>query len=725
MKHIEVLLDYNKLFRERKADLNQIKRRLAECSIITISGNWGSGKTFLMNYLRQDLNDKYYFINIKTLTYDIDELEEYIIDELDSILNKDRVFVIPDLANNRFKSSNMLINFFIRVLFPGRNTQTSAIRNFAKDIGKLTKPVVIVFEDIDRLNEWKSINKVFSLADDLVRNTTNSRKIKIIYECLADNINRIAKKSNCLNEDEDYVEKYLPNQINLTHIGLYETIVNILTIVKNHENININDFSFIYLYNFTLKNHNYAIDLSKFNSEENAKIRKVERFLDELNSKFYDYPNLRNQEDRKIVIVHFFVKYFLTDFYNKISGNSREMLEIFQIKGSDAGNNTTFLTDEILQKELDENDAQSFMNNILIKGDNCLMLWLLSIIGYNFYANYDVKLDPKHANKNKFNEDIKDITNRYRNHRIAVLFMHLYQQGKPQNTNEEQAVINLEKDVLNFPETEWKRKYEEYCSKYYKGMYDSISGNRTIFLMGISYSYSLFRAMYLASDTVLKDPIITWKRFMKFYFDYYDEQENIIDLNLISNLCFCPVDRSKSLYLYVLAKFNEMRIIGYLDDNEAYLRFVYEYLQCLYMHGFINDNPAHDLRNMWQDKSKKKDFYDAIIENTVNIIKRIIDKQYKEEHMPEILSDIEVITKFLDKILEIGKCDNAALVKETEIKVNTKSYGRNKDNYDKILTYLKDHPQDAKKILADKYKFGELSAFDVLQIQKELQEKGT
>lgn len=93
--------------------------------------------------------------------------------------------------------------------------------------------------------------------------------------------------------------------------------------------------------------------------------------------------------------------------------------------------------------------------------------------------------------------------------------------------------------------------------------------------------------------------------------------------------------------------------------------------------------------------------------------------------MPEILSDIEVITKFLDKILEIGKCDNAALVKETEIKVNTKSYGRNKDSYDKILIYLKEHLQDAKKILADKYKSEELSAFDVLQIQKELQEKGT
>ena len=184
-----------KLFRERKEDLQRTKEYLNRFNIMGINGEWGSGKTYLMKYLQneKDMQDKYEFVNIYLLSSNLDNLSQILINELEKVLIKYGIYSHYSNSLRKILASNNFIDTLFSSMFLDTNSFTASINGFKNEIRKLDKTLVIVFEDLDRINDANVIKKIFSISENLV-----GENIKIVYQYDQRNLEMI---NECFNRN--------------------------------------------------------------------------------------------------------------------------------------------------------------------------------------------------------------------------------------------------------------------------------------------------------------------------------------------------------------------------------------------------------------------------------------------------------------------------------------------------------------------------------------------
>lgn len=229
-----------KIFRERKEDLKRIKEYLNKFNIIGIKGEWGSGKTYLMEYLQdeREMQDKYEFVNIYLMSCNLDNLPQILINELDKVLVKYGIYSRYSSSLRKILASNNFINSIFSSIFLDSNSFTASINGFKNEIKKLNKTIVIVFEDLDRINDANVIKKIFSISENLI-----GENIKVVYQYDQRNLENI---DECFNRN--YLDKYIPYTINLTEISFYDIIDKVLKEYQNEYNyLKDNDFNFLHI----------------------------------------------------------------------------------------------------------------------------------------------------------------------------------------------------------------------------------------------------------------------------------------------------------------------------------------------------------------------------------------------------------------------------------------------------------------------------------------------
>lgn len=269
------------LFRERKEDLKRIKEYLLSFDMIGINGEWGSGKTYLMQCLQNDkeMKNKYEFVNIYLLSCNLDNLPQILINELEKVLVKHGVYSRYSNSLRKILASNILLNSVFGSIFLDTNSFTDSIKGFKYEIERLDKTLIIVFEDLDRIDNAEIIKKIFSIAENLVGNN-----IKVIYQYDQYNLENIDK---CFNRH--YLDKYIPYVVNLTPISFYNTANKVLKEYQNeYEYVKDSDFTFLhinicmnwYLKTLFNKEINYKLTVNNYS------VRKVKHFLDEIEKTF-------------------------------------------------------------------------------------------------------------------------------------------------------------------------------------------------------------------------------------------------------------------------------------------------------------------------------------------------------------------------------------------------------------------------------------------------------
>lgn len=227
-----------KLFRERKEDLQRTKEYLNRFNIMGINGEWGSGKTYLMKYLQneKDMQDKYEFVNIYLLSCNLDNLSQILINELEKVLIKYGIYSRYSNSLRKILASNNFIDTLFSSMFLDTNSFTASINGFKNEIRKLDKTLVIVFEDLDRINDANVIKKIFSISENLV-----GENIKIVYQYDQRNLEMI---NECFNRN--YLDKYIPYTVNLTQINFYDIVNKVLKEFEDeYEYVKKNDFNFL------------------------------------------------------------------------------------------------------------------------------------------------------------------------------------------------------------------------------------------------------------------------------------------------------------------------------------------------------------------------------------------------------------------------------------------------------------------------------------------------
>ena len=233
--------------------------------------------------------------------------------------------------------------------------------------------------------------------------------------------------------------------------------------------------------------------------------------------------------------------------------------------------------------------------------------------------------------------------------------------------------------------------------------------NNTIFRMGIPIMISLFQANYVTGRTALQ-----WKNLIDFYFLYneYSKDLDTITPRLIECLCYCELS-DRNFYLYIINKFNNLKITKNLNSHKSYKRFLLEYLSMFSTLGFCDTYDIWDLR----DKSKEYIDINSIERNVFLPLRKKLEDLHRNIPMKIIQNDIEILIKFLDKNIEL--VNNSDNFEKPDIhfdsKVTVRSF--NQEMVDK-LNQSKLNEKDFEKEVIEKYMSQEITASEVSDLER-------
>ena len=352
----------SKLFKEREKDLELINRFLDNDHEFSFGINaiWGDGKTFLIKEIKK-IKTEYDFITIDLLSSTIDTIEQHILSEFNKLFERKKIYSsIPTTLKHFFDQ-----DFFLgaqKLIYTNPCRYSELYGELKKELSRTQNKVVLVFDDVDRIKNKEIIYKIFAISEKLA-----SPYVKICF------LYNEAELLNILEEkNRFYLDKYIPFQILLTPIHPKKIIEHLIT----SENFNVRKESFDFIFERVIYQPE-ILKLLKLSNDGllllNYPIRSIRNFLIDINNLSNSKLFIQNEE---IVIVFFFIKHFLYDFYNELDDNSRiEDVQVFKLKGKKISINA--IVTNVKKGVLSEEDVNLFDNS-----DNRVNLAIYSLLGY-------------------------------------------------------------------------------------------------------------------------------------------------------------------------------------------------------------------------------------------------------------------------------------------------------------------------------------------------------
>lgn len=681
------------IFLKRKYDLERLIEYIEKVDIIGIQGGWGSGKTFLVEELLKDenINKKYTFIKIDLLSCNLDSIETRLINELETVLSKNRIYSVNSTKLKKILGNDSILNYIGQIAGKESESYSEILDDFKRELDLVDKTIVVIYEDIDRINNAETIKKIFDISEKL-----SSKKIKIIYEYDELNLQKINKELN-----RDYLEKYIPFVIQLTSLDFFDVLAKCLEENKIEKNIlEIKDFEYL---KWRLRMDSFLVKELLLENEfqlgiKNMPTRKIERFLHELVIALQEKEIYR--KNKKDVITFFLIKHFFYSIYEKFDAEC-SIIENFKFKYEHKEYTIIELMDTVKEykEEGNENEAKNFIQKILSVENNKNILCLFALF------NYRCDVDERGKNRNDIlNEPSENIKKKNMNEQKERLFCNLICNGKSEYTDQE-IVLKLFRDIVMKKDKENRQQlYQEFWNKIYYGEFGK-RDNRTIFYLGVPSFFSLFQAYYAIGASEEE-----WIDFIEFYLEYEKVEE--INLDYIANMNYCDLNYKK-VYLYLLEKFSSLQIIGNMNSQGSYRRFLRKYLGALCTLGFIDTPELQFLDNSEKIESETLNNY------VFKPMKKRLEKIKNEIYIINIKDEIDIIINFMDKNLEIVERVDKVHQKEFQMRFGEpRSVFRNQEEFERLKELSKKGKEEYQKAVEESYKDGNITANEVMKLPK-------
>ncbi|MEJ6464353.1 ATP-binding protein [Fusobacterium nucleatum] len=669
------------LFVERKYDLERLLNYLNYFSIIGINGEWGSGKSFLTDHLKN-----FILIKIDLLSCNVDEIQTVILNELDKLLKNQGIFSPFSPKLKKILQQGKLFENISQLFVKNDISYSEAITGLRNNLRSINKPVVIVYEDLDRIENTTVIKQILDISEKIAGDN-----IKILYQF---------SETNLLDKgiERTYLEKYIPFILNLTDIPFESTLSYVLKQeIYKDSLLNEEDFKFLYLPVYlphfnNFNNLNHPLTSIKFELK-NVTIRKTQLFFNELNQVINEKEIYK--KNKRVVILFFLLKHFYYEAYKKIS-SGESLLDTFTFLYQDKN-------DTILNWVAYCHNEGINILDLIATEDNKLSAFIISIFQYN------CDIESIGDNFEDFiNESRNNIKNKNLNEEKDRIIWSLIANGKSEYTDCEKFINRFYSEVIDTPKTEWIKNFNKLWDDLYNRKYKDMEkrDNYSIFRLGISSMVSLFQANYVIGRTSSQ-----WIELIDFYFLYNKNLDSIAP-ELIECLCYCELSDRNS-YLYIINKFNNLKIVKNLNLHKSYKRFLLVYLSPLSQLGFCD---THDI---WDLKDKSKEYIDIMtIERNVFLpLRKKLEDLHKNIPIEIIQNDIEILIKFLDKNIELVNTNNKFEKPDIHFdsKVTIRSF--NQEIIDKLnSSTLND--EEFKKEVIKKYQNQELAPYEVAELER-------
>lgn len=149
------IFDTPRLYQEHAADLERMKHLLQFTDILGINAIWGNGKSFVVDYFcnEAETRKEYEIIRMGALEYSPEEFDYVLIQKLDQILRRNHIFSIFSLELQQTMKQT-LWGRLAYYLFRGTDSsQVSAYDGLKKELQHVSKKILIVYEDLERVLE--------------------------------------------------------------------------------------------------------------------------------------------------------------------------------------------------------------------------------------------------------------------------------------------------------------------------------------------------------------------------------------------------------------------------------------------------------------------------------------------------------------------------------------------------------------------------------------------
>lgn len=647
------------LFPKRVYDLERIVEYVEKFEIIGVNGAWGSGKSFLMEHLKQNLviQDNYEIIEIDLLSCKLDEVQVILLSEMDHVLQKNKIFSRHSGRLKRMLGEEKFLSAVKSLLFAEDQAFSNALNGFKGELEQLDKRILVIYEDIDRIDNAEIVKKIFAISEKL-----SGERTKVLYQYEESNLKEMGL-------DRNYLEKYIPYVVNLTELKLFEMLELMMgERAVSSEVLTLDDFGFFRFAVYTDKKAAKTLGIAgEYELRiENLTIRRVEHFLNELTQTLESNTEYRKAGHKRTVITFLLLKHFYVPYYEKLRQGERltdclkfadgkETYTIFQLlklRESKDGNPPS-LTDEVVR-------------HMFKKLENLDTYVILSLFNYRF-CEYEVERNMEAIE----NEPLRNIQDNNANHKIDRIIWNLLSNGKSEYTDYEENARELIREVFGKPEDEWKAAYRTYTSTAYHGKYQK-RDNKTISRLGIWQYIPLFQAfrVYGAGED-------EWCSLIKLYFML--EKHSYISVEFIEMVNYCDLE-IRAVYLEVLRRFCGMEIRGNLNGFACYRQFLIEYLRGTMIYGGVYS------LNIWQIEGK------GGIEDTREIVEDVLERclveqkqAEKEIDIPAFRADAAVIENFIEKNLELIRTEKKLARKEWQFHTSTSTRWEHQEKMDGLL----------------------------------------
>ena len=669
------------LFVERKYDLERLLNYLNYFSIIGINGEWGSGKSFLTDHLKN-----FILIKIDLLSCNVDEIQTVILNELDKLLKNQGIFSPFSPKLKKILQQGKLFENISQLFVKNDISYSEAITGLHNNLKSINKPIVIVYEDLDRVENTTVIKQILGISEKIAGDN-----IKILYQF---------SETNLLDKgiERTYLEKYIPFILNLTDIPFKSTLSYVLKQeIYKDSLLDEEDFKFLYLPVYlphfdNFNNLNRPLTSIKFELK-NVTIRKTQLFLNELNQVINEKEIYK--KNKRVVILFFLLKHFYYEAYKKIS-SGESLLDTFTFLYQDKN-------DTVLNWVAYCHNEGINILDLMTTEDNKLSAFIISIFEYNCdieTINNDFEDFVNEARNNLKNKNLNEQKDR--------IIWNLIGNGKSEYTDCEKFVNSFYNEVIDTSKTEWIKNFNKLWGDLYNRKFKDMEkrDNYSIFRLGISSMVSLFQANYVIGRTGSQ-----WIKLIDFYF-LYNKNLDMITPELIECLYYCELSDRNS-YLYIINKFNNLKITKNLNLHKSYKKFLLEYLSMFSTLGFCDTYDTWDLR----EQSKEYIDVKTIEKNVFLPLKKKLENLFSNVQIKIVQKDIEILIKFLDKNIELVNTPNEFNKPALFSNANWSMRSTNQEMVDK-LNQSKLNEKDFEKEVIEKYMNQEITASEVSDLER-------
>lgn len=648
------------LFEERRYDLERICGMISKVNILGVNADWGEGKSFLLEKLcrESDIQKEYETIWISLLTCQMKEVETVLMDEIDRVLDANHILSGSSRRLKRLLRSHQYTEV-LADFFGGRGDSISiSMDELKKDIAKLDKKLLIIFDDVDRVQNMDIVKSMFAISERLA-----SERIRIIYQYEQQN----------LDLDRAYLEKYIPYTVKLTPLS-FESIVEKLW---NPMQMAETDFLLRDISGMAAENL-FNPSLPKEVSEKltlswqwgSISVRKVKIYLKELKAYYEANSAFHTKQKRDTLAKVLFIKNFRYDLYEQFEiGKSIVDTMGFRIEDE------SFSIWQLLDKNAEE------WESILQNPDNRDSLGVLAFFPYEYRPeileyeqNYQKERSPEIRREKLANFSPAFLQMKEKNEGIDRVIWNVLGNGDSEYTNVESFVAKLDREVLKAEEDRTQAWNHFLQSAAHERFWKN---NRTLFrLFGDSY-LPVFKALRVAEGTTERQ----WQNWISFYFDQVGKEG--IRVEMVECLNYYPLTK-KDIYISIITRFCNCQILGNMNGEPGFARFLRNYLRPVFLFGYaasVDFEPDHI------DAYTMREHIKNMPEHLDGMIKALNDEK---QNMPlkTMKTEYDAMIDFCDKCKQLIESETRTKPRQFRLQSSSRSVQEHQAEYE-MLTELK------------------------------------